>query len=214
MTPFDKLFSELKHRISSDSWLKARQHGRLRFAPELGYGRHFAPPFSTSKPAAVLVLLEPSAAEGEDWSIPLTVRPQHLPDHPGQISFPGGRLEAGESALDAAKREYEEELGKPFQGAILGELFPLFVYNSNYAVRPFLAICESSQTYQPCPQEVERVVNLPLNVLVDERCQPISQFSRGTVSWTSRVFAHKQDQVWGATAIMLGEVAAIVRNLE
>ncbi len=55
-----------------------RHAGRSRFSPSLAYGRHFCPPLPTAKAAAVMMLIQPY--EGQ-WAIPLTVRPNHLPDH-------------------------------------------------------------------------------------------------------------------------------------
>ena len=210
MVAFETIKSRLSARISDESITGERQSKRRHFAPDLAYGRHFAPPIPSSKPAAVLILIEPR--EGQ-WTIPLTVRPQHLPDHPGQISFPGGRLEPGETALEAAHREFEEELGKPFAGAILGELSPLFVFNSNYAVRPFVAISSTTADYEPCPNEVARIVHLPVSTLLAEKHHPVAEFERGSVRWNSRTISHQGDQIWGATAVMLGELAAIVKNV-
>ena len=67
---------------------------RAEYAPELSYGRHFGPPLVNMKQGAVLVLLHPQPA---DWNVVLTVRASHLSAHTGQISFPGGRIEPGES---------------------------------------------------------------------------------------------------------------------
>lgn len=208
-----RLRQHLEERLLDSGALSQRQAGRHRFSPDLSYGRHFAPPFSDSKPAAVMIFLE---KREHQWSIPLTVRPQHLPDHPGQISFPGGRIEGEESAKQAACREFEEELGVAFKGEILGELQALFVYNSNYAVRPFVAIRSSenpSISYDPCAHEVERLIHLPITTLTDVGCHPIREFQRGSVSWKARVIQHQQDHVWGATAIMLGELAACLEGL-
>ena len=208
-----RLRKHLEERLVNSDLLSQRQAGRHRFSPDLSYGRHFSPPFSDSKPAAVMILLE---KREHQWSIPLTVRPQHLPDHPGQISFPGGRIEGEELAEQAAIREFEEELGVAFSGDILGELQALFVYNSNYAVRPFVAIRSSenpSISYDPCVHEVERLIHLPITTLTDVSCHPLKGFQRGRVNWKARVIQYRKDQVWGATAIMLGELAACLEGL-
>ena len=64
------------------------------FAPRLSYGRHRGPAAHDARPAAVTVLFYP--IDGK-WHIPFTLRPEHLHDHGGQVSFPGGRLEDGET---------------------------------------------------------------------------------------------------------------------
>ncbi len=99
------------------AWLRARlEHPlppealRSRFAPPLSYGRHFGPPAHDARPAAVMVFLYPRDGQ---WHLPLTVRPDTMLSHAGQISFPGGMVEAGEATRAAALRELEEELGVP-----------------------------------------------------------------------------------------------------
>src|SRR4051812_44121014 len=86
------------------------RHVQARLQPELGYGRHFGPPLPGARQAAVLILLYRSAGE---WIVPLTLRPTTMAAHAGQISFPGGSVDDGESVSAAACRELEEELGVP-----------------------------------------------------------------------------------------------------
>lgn len=186
---------------------------RRLFSPSLSYGRHGGPPHPGTKQAAVMILLE--RRRDGSYQIPLTVRPQHLPDHPGQISFPGGRLEGNEGYADAAVREFEEELGvTPFPGEIVGELDPIFVYNSDYFVRPFLAICAEQLDYSPCPHEVDRVIHLPVTRLLDETAYVDRPFSRGSVHWKAKTIRVNEDYIWGATAIMLGELSAVLQDVE
>jgi 8-oxo-dGTP pyrophosphatase MutT (NUDIX family) len=207
----DELKEVVQRRLADVSLLAKRQQLRSLFSPSLSYGRHFGPPWPTSRPAAVMILMEPR--EGQ-WCIPLTVRPQTLQDHPGQISFPGGRLEAGETHQQAAEREFGEELGvAPFPGDICGELQPLFVYNSNYHVHPFVAICDRALDYRPCPVEVDRVIHLPLASLTDPTKRESLSSRRGLASWISPSIRHEEDRIWGATAIMLGELAALLEDL-
>lgn len=195
-------------RALNDPGLLAKRHrNRARFSPSLSYGRHFAPPQPDAKQAAVLVAMEPRE---RGWAIPLTVRPTHLPDHPGQISFPGGRLEENESHLEAAKREFEEELGAAFDGVVVGELLPIYVYNSNYFVRPYLAVSRRTVKLAPCKHEVDRVIHLPVSTLNNPLLHEERNYCRGAMCWRATTFRNGSDHVWGATAIMLGDVAAVV----
>ena len=185
---------------------------RQFFSPSLSYGRHSGPPHPATKQAAVMILLE---RRENGFQIPLTVRPQHLPDHPGQISFPGGRLEGREAYADAARREFEEELGvSPFPGQILGELEPVFVYNSDYFVKPFVAICDEQLAYLPCPHEVERIIHLRVDDLMNDQHYVQRPFARGRVSWQAKTIRVGDDYIWGATAIMLGELSAVLRDIK
>ena len=204
---YRQLRQALEMGLANPGLLPLRQAARRVYSPGLAYGRHFGPPAPTARQAAVLVLLEPRQGE---WTIPLTVRPDHLPDHPGQVSLPGGRLEAGEAPRQAAEREFLEELGCPLQSdEILGQLLPLYVYHSDYYVHSFLAISQRPYTYQACPSEVARIVHLPLTALRygSEPCQ--RQFSRGLAVWQAPVIQTDEATIWGATAIILADLAAL-----
>jgi hypothetical protein len=98
-------------------WLAARLAGPLpgpmvgsRFEPLPRHGRHYDRIPGDARAAAVLILFYP---QHERWHVPLTLRPSHLPDHAGQISLPGGTVAAGETAAEAAVREFREEFDEP-----------------------------------------------------------------------------------------------------
>ncbi len=194
--------------LADDARIPARQEAREAFSPELAYGRHFGPPAPTARQAAVVVLLEPRSGT---WTIPVTVRPDHLPDHPGQVSLPGGRLEAGESHQQAAEREFLEELGCGLAAEqILGELLPLYVFHSDYYVRSFVAISERLLDYEPCAREVAQIVHLPLAALSLAADAHRQQFTRGSVVWSAPTIHTANTTIWGATAMILAELAALL----
>lgn len=205
----------MEQMLLQNQCLPQRQESRARYCPDLSYGRHFAPPIPSAKSAAVMILLE-QPEPGAHWSqctIPLTVRPDYLADHPGQISLPGGRLEDSESFEQAAKREFQEELGLDrFPGRILGPLLPMWVFNSNYRLQPFLAVHPGRLEYTPCQREVARLIHFPVAELLNDTAT-ISHdvFSRGAVRWKAGVYRYQGDQIWGATAIILAELAALLR---
>lgn len=209
--------SRLEQLVHDDSIVQQRHSARSRFCPSLSYGRHFAPPGPSAKAAAVLILIHQSNPE-DDWresSIPLTVRPPYLAYHAGQISLPGGRLERGESFCDAAQREFCEELGTAnFPGRILGPLLPMWVFNSDYHLQPFLAIHSGPIYFKPCQREVTRVIHLPVSQLLDESPPQASRFARGCVEWTAPMFLYQDDCIWGATAMILAELGTILRLLD
>lgn len=189
----------------------SRHAGRSRFSPSLSFGRHFCPPLPTARAAAVMILLEPRDGT---WVVPLTVRPNHLPDHPGQVCLPGGRLEVGETPIEAAEREFCEELGcDNFPGRTLGQLQSIYVYNSDYYLTPCVAISRHANQYRPSPAEVESIVYLPLSHLLDTNHHVARSHCRGPVAWQALGIETGGVHVWGATAIVLGELAAVLAEL-
>lgn len=135
-----------------------RVSSRGRFAPQLAYGRHEGPPAIDARPAAVLLLLYPRDGE---WRLPLTVRQSFLTDHAGQVSLPGGMLDPGETSAAGAIRELSEELGielPPSQ--LLGALRPLYVFNSNFFVTPWIAHLPAPPAMFPNPAEVANMFEL------------------------------------------------------
>lgn len=196
--------------VAMSAQYSVRHAGRRRFSPSLSYGRHFAPPLPTARRAAVMVLFEPY---GDSWSIPLTVRPHHLPDHPGQVCLPGGRLESGETVSEAAEREFCEELGLArFPAATLGHLQSIYVYNSDFHLTPCIAVVDRKLEYRPHAGEVESVIHLPIEHLLDIERHVVRAHSRGRVSWTALGIEYDGAHIWGATAMVLGEVAEVLRG--
>ena len=107
-----------------------------RFEPRPPYGRHYDRIPPDARPSAVLALIYPYQQE---WYLPLTERPAHLPDHPGQICLPGGAMEPGERSDQAAIREFCEELGGgdvPIE--LAGRLSPIYVQGSNFRIDPWI----------------------------------------------------------------------------
>jgi 8-oxo-dGTP pyrophosphatase MutT (NUDIX family) len=199
---------QLSQALHDPLTLPPRHERRASFSPSLAYGRHFGPPAPTARNAAVMILLEPHE---DSWTIPLTVRSEYLPDHPGQISLPGGRLEGNETPQQAAEREFMEEMGcNLFPGEVIGELLPLYVYNSDYYVRPFLAVGARRSVFDPCPREVERVLDLPLACLAADLQLRQKKFSRGSTQWSASAIEFADSTIWGATAIILGELSALL----
>jgi len=89
----------------------------------------------------------------QDWQVILTQRPETMPSHPGQISFPGGKVEQGESALEAVYRETHEEIGITHgEIEIIGRL-PSFNAVSQYRVTPYVGIINSEARITPDPRE-------------------------------------------------------------
>lgn len=189
----------------------------------LAYGRHRGPaPIGTRRAAVVIALYQ--NAEGQ-WTIPLTLRPRSLQHHGGQISLPGGRIEAGEGAYDAALREFHEELGIPADVLIrCGELSSQFVYASANLVRPFVTVVKApTQSWIPDPVEVDQVIELPLSVLTDDqnrssrtRRTPIKKAGQeiGSLAMKTPAIHFENHYIWGATALILDQLVQILHSLD
>jgi 8-oxo-dGTP pyrophosphatase MutT (NUDIX family) len=118
-----------------------------------------APARRDAEPAGILlpVRLEPAP------HVVAMVRARTLREHGGEVGFAGGRREPGEALLDTALREAHEELGlPPWQVSPLGELAPVHVITGRYVMHPFVGLAPGDVDLQPAPEEVERVVELPL----------------------------------------------------
>jgi 8-oxo-dGTP pyrophosphatase MutT (NUDIX family) len=192
-----------------------RNHGVPRgagsdFAPELSYGRHFGPAPFTARSAAVIALF--FQRDGE-WHIPLTVRHADLNKHGGQISLPGGSLDPGETSAQAAERELREELGIEHAVELLAELPETYVYVSDFRVTPWLAAIHETPTWQPHTGEVDRVLELPLAALVNDQDLGMMTIERGPVRFHAPCMLIGEDCVWGATSIILGTLATVLRRM-
>jgi 8-oxo-dGTP pyrophosphatase MutT (NUDIX family) len=152
-------------------------------------------------PAAVLV---PLVNRPEGLQLLLTQRSAHLADHPGQISFPGGRLDAGDiDHTAAALRETTEEVGVPPEKVeVLGQLSP-YETVTGYAVRPVVGWIEPPFEVKPDPVEVDDVFEVPLEFILDTANHQRHYRMLGTIRrdyWAIPWFSR---YIWGATAAML-----------
>ncbi len=179
--------------------------------PELSFGRYAGPARPDARPAAVVVLLHQI---DQQWFVPLMVRQKTLSHHAGQISLPGGVIDAGESSEEAALRELEEELGiNRFRSLLLGQLSPLYLFGTNFLITPWVAAVRDAVEFHPNRAEVDEFLQVPLAHLVApaSRGQHIQQ--RGSLRFMAPHFAWRQHVVWGATSMILAELVAIVRDL-
>jgi 8-oxo-dGTP pyrophosphatase MutT (NUDIX family) len=190
------------------AYCNSRQREGRRFAPALSYGRHFGPAPFTARSAAVIVLVFRRAGH---WHVPLTQRPSTL-RHGGQISLPGGSVDPGESSAQAAARELVEELGTRAHCDMIGELSKCYVYASDFLVTPWLAATMAEMSWTPQASEVERVVEVPIEVLLDPNCVGSMTIERGPFTFSAPCIRYGEDCIWGATAIILDELAQLLRR--
>src|ERR687897_2398108 len=168
------------------------------------------PAGADSRRAAVLVpvLLEPEGAR-----LVYTVRRDHLPDHAGQISFPGGSMEPGDgSLLETALREAEEEIElSPDLVEVVGELEEMYIPPSNFRVSPFVGLLPPEAEMVLDPDEVEEIFTVPLKTLTAHETFRKVLWRREGRDYKVPVFAIEgpvRRNIWGATAAITAALLA------
>lgn len=193
--------------LNKDFWSGALARGlpgveaQLGMAPEV---RGLETKGEAYSRAAVMALLYPS---GTSRSMAFIKRNVYPGAHSGQISFPGGAWEETDPDLEAtALRETREELGIEHGIEVLGALTPLHVPVSNFMVYPFLGWMEGQAIFHPDQTEVQYVIEVPLEHLLDPDNRLNMEMRHGTMNFKAPYFKVDQEQIWGATAMMLNEV--------
>lgn len=161
--------------------------------------------------SSVLLLIYPE--EGELY-VCLTRRPATMKNHPGQISFPGGKVEKEDvSAETAALREAQEEVGiEPFSVEVLGKLSDLYIEISNFSIQPFLAWSDKRPDFIVNSEEVDELILLPLTDLVRNETAAEIELETITGKLNVKYFPFKGECIWGATAMILTELIDILRQ--
>lgn len=224
---------QVAFRQQSGAPTSSRHSFRSAFSPDLAYGRHRGPARKQSRRAAVLIGLYQSDHDVNEWIIPLTLRPAFMEHHAGQICLPGGGLEVGETAKESAVREFTEELGvTPKVRRWLGPLSTQFVFGSDHIVEPWVAWLDPpTMPWQPDPTEVEQVIEMPVTLLADPTVRQHRVVHRGVGEVQRNVegnesdsksiggigfkmvipgFRHGENLIWGATAMILDELAQLL----
>ena len=160
--------------------------------------------------AAVLVPIY--LQDGELHSV-FTRRREDLRRHPGEISFPGGRLDEGESSLvTAALREAEEEIGLPSSAVeLLGALQPTPTIATGYAVYPFVGLIEPGREWTISPREVAEILELSLRALRDGFGR--RRLVRRGIPFRTETYVVDDNLIWGATARILSDLFARIERL-
>lgn len=156
---------------------------------------------SAGRPAAVLIAL----VEHDDaLTLLLTRRASHLRHHPGQISFPGGKIESTDaSPIDAALREANEEIGLPASHTqVVGQL-PEYRTITGYTITPVVALVKPGFPFIIDKNEVDEAFEVPLKFVLDKRNHLIHQITRQNLSYPVYFIPWQDKLIWGATAALI-----------
>ena len=136
-----------------------------------------------------------------------TKRREDLRRHAGEISFPGGRRDEGETLVETALREAHEEVGLPPEAVdVIGALAPVGTFVTNYRIYPFVGLIEPGFEWIVQEAEVSQVLELRLDDLVAGHS--LKRLVRRGMAFKTDVYEVDGHMVWGATARILGDFLA------
>ena len=191
------------------AWLRQRFAAPPEWTPESG--ERALPDREDRAPTPASVLI-PLVQRAHGLTVLLTQRTAHLTDHPGQISFPGGRAEDYDTdAIDTALRESEEEIGLARQHVeVLGTL-PHYLTGTGYCVTPVVALIQPPFEVAADPSEVEAIFEVPLAFLMDGMNHQVLSAELPSGRRTFYAMPYEAYYIWGATAGMLRNLFHFLR---
>jgi 8-oxo-dGTP pyrophosphatase MutT (NUDIX family) len=164
--------------------------------------------FDTSRiPSAVLLPLYQRQGQ---FHLLFIKRTEKVKEHKGQISFPGGSRDEGETLLDTALRECHEEIGLRTEDAeVLGELDDEVTTTSSYIVSPFVALIPWPYHFRMNQEEVAEIIEIPVSSLLDKKCLRKNREILNGKPIDSYAYHYQGKVIWGATARILSRFLEI-----
>ena len=145
----------------------------------------------------------------------LTRRTEQVAAHKREVCLPGGALDPGESAVDAALRELDEEIGVArSELRVLGGLTPVFIPVSGFRMEPFVVAAARRPAFRVAAHEVEALIELPLARLRDRGIRGERRTQRDGEPVVIPSFEVAGERIWGATAMVLAELCALLDEIE
>ena len=189
---------------------RLRRPGRIVDEPE--FLRYSHPPGRAVVPAAVLV---PLVGRPQGVTVLLTQRTSHLHDHAGQISFPGGRVDEGDTdRVATALREAEEETGIPSDAVQIIGMLPEWDIPTGFRVTPVVGWIEPPFELAPDPFEVADVFEVPLTFFLDPANHERHSDEINGRKRNFYAMPYQGRNIWGATAGMLHTLYQVLREDE
>lgn len=171
----------------------------------------FTPNQHTRK-SAVLILFYPSA---NTWTIPLILRPMYDGVHGGQMAFPGGRMErSDENLIRTALREAQEEIGIKLNDVeVLGQLTEQFIPPSNFFVQPVVGYMPHRPEFYPDAREVDKVIEVSIDEFLDPHIISLDDITVRGFKVSAPTYNVQGYKIWGATALMVAELLAVIHDI-
>ena len=187
--------------------------------PEFPYAAQFTPEqielmrkMFPAEPARAAVLV-PLVERPAGLQVLLTQRASHLKNHPGQISFPGGRIESADAGpWEAALRETQEEIGLEPQFVTRAGYLQDHLVISGFRVTPAVGFVQPGFDLRLDETEVENVFEVPLEFVLDVRNHLSRDHSIAGHTVITHEIPYEGRQIWGATASMLITFARLLRE--
>lgn len=205
----DEVLTFLKYRLSQPlPGHEATQEMSARLANgQKVKMQHDEPP----KEGAVMVLFYP---DDKIIRFPLIQRPEYPGVHSGQMALPGGKKERGETDIETALRETEEEIGVSANRVeVVGTLSSFYVSASNFSIQPVIGAIHEKPRFVPEENEVAEIVSARVKHLLYEDYLKEKEITvGGGFRLQAPYFDLEGKVVWGATAMMLNELRWILRE--
>jgi 8-oxo-dGTP pyrophosphatase MutT (NUDIX family) len=192
-------------------WLRTRFENPPQWQPENLNEHLWRERVTAPTPAAVLI---PIVAREQGTTLLLTQRTEHLTDHGGQVSFPGGRVEPEDiSAIATALRETEEEVGLDRRHVEVIGMLPDYFTGTGYRITPVVAIVHPPFDLNADPFEVAEIFEVPLSFLMNgmNHQRRTGEFPNGIGRRTFYAMPYERYFIWGATAGMLRNLFHFLR---
>ena len=156
------------------------------------------------KQSAVLIILREI---DEALHVVLTKRALHLKHHPGQISFPGGKVEpSDDNCIETALREAKEEIGiAPESIEVIGQLDD-YQTITGFNIRPVVGLLKDPVTYTPDSNEVAEILHVPLQHFIEKEQHVTLMIERSAKRYPVHYMPYKGHNIWGATAAILNDL--------
>ena len=200
-------------KIAKENLIGEKAHQKMSPPERLKFINESDPSKFNPRKAAVLMLFYP---KNKETHLVLIVRNAYPGVHSSQIGFPGGKVETYDDSLtDTALRETEEEVGiSASQINIVCAFSSVYIPPSNFMAHPFLGYSTEELIFRPDPSEVAGIIELPLEHLLDDANAVIEKMA---TSYSDAIdvpaFIINEHRVWGATAMMLGELKDVLKRV-